>query len=206
MGAEGNARLRSAAIWLLIGLTAATTLALYLVVVRDLPAYTDGFRVPWWALAIGFAVAEVVVIHAHIRGSAHTLSLSELPLVIGLLLAAPQELIIAQVAGPILVLLFRPQERADQGRVQRRAVRAHGDADRRRAADAGARAGRDRPGRVDRDVRRRRRRIARRPPRSCSRRSRWPRARCRRWTRCACSARTSSSRSPTRASAWPVRR
>ena len=61
---------------------------------------------PWWALAVGFAVTEVFVIHAHIRGSAHTLSLSELPLVVGLLLAAPQELIIAQVAGPILVLLF----------------------------------------------------------------------------------------------------
>ena len=106
MGTARNARLRSAAIWMLVALTAATTVVLYLAVVRDLPAYTDGFRVPWWALAIGFAVAEVVVIHAHIRGSAHTLSLSELPLVIGLLLGAPQELIIAQVAGPILVLLF----------------------------------------------------------------------------------------------------
>ncbi|HKH18604.1 MAG TPA: sensor domain-containing phosphodiesterase [Solirubrobacteraceae bacterium] len=46
------------------------------------------------------------VIHAHIRGSAHTLSLSELPLVVGLLLATPQDLVLAQVAGPVLVLLF----------------------------------------------------------------------------------------------------
>jgi diguanylate cyclase (GGDEF)-like protein len=106
MEAERTARLRSAAIWTLVALTTATTVVLYLAVVRDLPSYTDGVRVPWWALAIGFAVAEVVVIHAHIRGSAHTLSLSELPLVIGLLLGAPQELIVAQVAGPILVLLF----------------------------------------------------------------------------------------------------
>ncbi len=106
MEAEGNVRLRSAAIWLLIGLIAAATAVLYVAVVRDLPAYTDGFRVPWWALAIGFAATEVFVIHAHIRGSAHTLSLSELPLVVGLLLGAPQELIAAQVAGPILVLLF----------------------------------------------------------------------------------------------------
>src|SRR5918993_1013204 len=106
MQAEGNARLRSAAIWGLIGLTAATTVALYVGVVRDLPAITDGFRVPWWGLALGFAAAEIFVIHAHIRGSAHTLSLSELPLVVGLLLGVPQELVIAQVAGPILVLLF----------------------------------------------------------------------------------------------------
>src|SRR5687768_5508456 len=106
MEAERNVRLRSRAIWLLVGLIAIATVALYVAVVRDLPALTDEFRVPWWALAIGFAATEVFVIHAHIRGSAHTLSLSELPLVVGLLLAVPTELIVAQVAGPILVLLF----------------------------------------------------------------------------------------------------
>src|ERR687883_349217 len=100
--AEGSARLRSAAIWGLIGLTAAATAAMYLAVVRDLPPVTDGFRMPWWALALGFAATEVFVIHAHFRGSSHTLSLSELPLVVGLLLSSPQELIAAQIVGPIL--------------------------------------------------------------------------------------------------------
>ena len=143
-------------------LVAGTTLALYLAVVRDLPSYTDGFQVPWWALALGFAATEVFVIHAHIRGSAHTLSLSELPLVVGLLLAAPQDLIIAQVVGPIADPPLRPRQRAGQGRVQRRAVRAHRDAVGDRAARARPGAGRDRPRRVDRDLRRRRRRLARR--------------------------------------------
>ena len=106
MAAEGNARLRSAAIWMLVAAIAATALALYLAVVRDLPAYSNGFHIPWWALAIGFAATEVFVIHAHIRGSAHTLSLSELPLVVGLLLGAPAELVVAQIVGPFLVLLF----------------------------------------------------------------------------------------------------
>ncbi len=106
MEAEQTVRTRAAAIWLLAALIAAATVALYVGVVRDLPAYTDGFHVPWWALAAAFAATEVFVIHAHIRGSAHTLSLSELPLVVGLLLAAPQELIVAQVVGPVLVLLL----------------------------------------------------------------------------------------------------
>jgi diguanylate cyclase (GGDEF)-like protein len=106
MEAEGNVWLRSAAIWVLIALITGTTVALYLLVVRDLPAYTHGVHVPWWALALGFAATEVFVVHAHIRGSAHTLSLSELPLVVGLLLATPQDLVVAQVAGPVLVLLF----------------------------------------------------------------------------------------------------
>jgi diguanylate cyclase (GGDEF)-like protein len=99
-------RLRATAIWLLVALIAATAVVLYLTEVRDLAPYTDGFHIPWWALAIGFAATEIFVVHAHIRGSAHTLSLSELPLVAGLLLATPQELVVAQVVGPIAVLLF----------------------------------------------------------------------------------------------------
>ncbi|HKH18605.1 MAG TPA: hypothetical protein VKA57_13850 [Solirubrobacteraceae bacterium] len=46
MEAEGNLRLRSAAIWVLIALITASTVALYLLVVRDLPAYTEGIHVP----------------------------------------------------------------------------------------------------------------------------------------------------------------
>jgi diguanylate cyclase (GGDEF)-like protein len=106
VGAERTARLRGAAIWLLVTVVAATAVTLYVTVVRDLPAYTDGFRIPWWALAAAFAATEIFVIHAHVRGSAHTLSLSELPLVAGLLLAVPQDLVIAQVLGPLLVLAF----------------------------------------------------------------------------------------------------
>jgi diguanylate cyclase (GGDEF)-like protein len=106
MEADRAGRLRGAAIWLLVALVAGTTAVLYVTVVRELPAYTAGFHIPWWALAVGFAATEVFVIHAHVRGSAHTLSLSELPLVAGLLLATPQDLIVAQVVGPIAVLLF----------------------------------------------------------------------------------------------------
>ena len=85
---------------------ACAAIALYVGVVRDLPAYTGGWQIPWWALALAFAATEVFVIHAHIRGSAQTLSLSEIPLVIGLLLATPQDLVLAQILGPLVVLLF----------------------------------------------------------------------------------------------------
>ena len=101
-----GARVRAAGIWCLVALVAAAAVALYLGVVRDLEPYSEQVRVPWWALALGFAAAELFVIHIHVRGSAHSLSLSELPLVIGLLLAAPQELVLAQVVGPALVLIF----------------------------------------------------------------------------------------------------
>jgi diguanylate cyclase (GGDEF)-like protein len=91
----------------LIASTAALGAALFVFVVRDLEPYDVGVRIPWWGLALGFAVAELCVVHAHVRGSAHSLSLSELPLIIGLLLAEPGHVVIAQVLGPALVLLLR---------------------------------------------------------------------------------------------------
>ncbi len=93
----------------LAALTAATAfaaVALWLGVVRDLVPYAADVRIPWWALAAGFAVTERFVVHAHVRGSAHSLSLSEIPLVLGLLLADPSDVTIAAVVGPALVLIF----------------------------------------------------------------------------------------------------
>ena len=88
----------------LTGAIAVAAVALFVFSVRDLPAYSIGPHVPWWALAAAFAVTEVFVVHAHVRGSAHSLSVSELPLIVGLLLASPHELVAAQVVGPAVVL------------------------------------------------------------------------------------------------------
>ena len=85
---------------------AVTATALYVGVIADLPDYGFGPDLPWWALALAFAAAELFVVHAHVRGSAHSISLSELPLIVGLLLAAPQDLVLAQIAGPAVVLAF----------------------------------------------------------------------------------------------------
>ncbi len=90
----------------LIAATAVAAFVLWHQVVRDLVPYEAGVRIPWWALAAGFACTELFVIHAHVRGSAHSLSLSELPLVLGLLLAQPSDLVIAMVVGPAIVLLW----------------------------------------------------------------------------------------------------
>jgi len=89
----------------LIAATAVAAFALWHQVVRDLMPYEAGVQIPWWALAAGFAATELFVIHAHVRGSAHSLSLSELPLVLGLLLAEPSDLVIAMVVGPAVVLV-----------------------------------------------------------------------------------------------------
>jgi signal transduction histidine kinase len=59
----------------------------------------SGPPVPWWVLAIAFGLAEVFVIHVRIGRDAQSLSLSEIPLVIGLAYAAPSALVLAQVVG-----------------------------------------------------------------------------------------------------------
>ena len=65
-------------------------------------------HIPWWALALAFAVTEISVVHVHFRRSSHTLTLGELPLVVGLLFCAPGEVMLAWVAGAALVLVFTP--------------------------------------------------------------------------------------------------
>jgi diguanylate cyclase (GGDEF)-like protein len=100
-------RLAGAALGALIVVTAVVAATLFFAVVRHLAPYHATVQVPWWLLAIGFGIAEVFVVHAHVRGSAHSLSLSELPLIVGLLLARPEAVVIAQIAGPAIVLIGR---------------------------------------------------------------------------------------------------
>jgi diguanylate cyclase (GGDEF)-like protein len=103
MGRRGG-QLRRVALTTLTGVIAVAAIALFVLVVRDLPSYGLGPQVPWWALAVAFAATELFVVHAYVRGSAHSLSISELPLILGLLLASPRDVVIAQVVGPMIVL------------------------------------------------------------------------------------------------------
>jgi len=60
----------------------------------------------WWGLAPMFFLAELAVVHFGFRQHAHTYSMSELPLVIGLVLAAPTDLVAGQVVGSFLALVL----------------------------------------------------------------------------------------------------
>jgi diguanylate cyclase (GGDEF)-like protein len=101
----GRLRLKrgAPAVWALNAALAAGALALYHHV-GAFPAPVSAVRIPWWALAAAFALTEVAVVHVHFRRSAHTLTLAELPLALGLLFAAPGDVVIGWVAGAGLVL------------------------------------------------------------------------------------------------------
>jgi diguanylate cyclase (GGDEF)-like protein len=63
-----------------------------------------GFSLTWWQLAVVFACAGVFVFHVEINSEAHTFSLSEVPLALGLFFASPRELVLARLVGEAAVL------------------------------------------------------------------------------------------------------
>jgi diguanylate cyclase (GGDEF)-like protein len=94
------------AIWLLSLLVGGAAAAVYLGVVTNMAHESMGRHVPWWVLAIVFAMSEAWVVHFHFRRSSHSFSLGELPLVFGLLFLSPHELLLASVLGSSLPLLL----------------------------------------------------------------------------------------------------
>ena len=101
------ARLRSdGPVWALIAAMASMAAILFVLEVRHLEAPAGDLQLPWWALALAFAAAEVFVVHVNFRHSALSLSLAEVPLVAGLFLADPSELMLACIVGPGVVLLL----------------------------------------------------------------------------------------------------
>ena len=74
-------------IWALVLGIDAAALALAATVLPQLRPVDPSWQLPWFFMAVGFWAAEARVIHFHFRRGAHTFSLNELPLVIGMFLA-----------------------------------------------------------------------------------------------------------------------
>jgi diguanylate cyclase (GGDEF)-like protein len=70
----------------------------------DSPAFVGGPHMSWWGLALAFYFAEVFVVHLEFRKQAHTLSLTEIGLTLGLMLGTPAGLLIGQLAGTTVAL------------------------------------------------------------------------------------------------------
>jgi signal transduction histidine kinase len=96
----------AARVWCLTGVLAVLTAVGLLTAARSMTHPLDGVSVAWWMLAAGFAVAEVFVLYARIGREAHGFSLSEVPLVVGLVFCAPTTIVGAQVLGLGAVLVL----------------------------------------------------------------------------------------------------
>ena len=91
--------------WGLNVLILAAAIALYAGPVHGLPPLARP-HLPWWAIAIAFAIAERCVVHLHFRRGAHSFSLGDIPLVFGLIFCSAESFGIGCLLGCGLVLLF----------------------------------------------------------------------------------------------------
>ena len=98
-------------VWLFIGILATMAVTLYVGVVRHMPPPDGPLTLPLVVMAVAFYVIEIKVVHLHFRRGAHSFSLSEIPLVIGLFLAAPGDIVLAHaLAGGAALLIHRRQK------------------------------------------------------------------------------------------------
>ena len=74
------------------------------------PMFPTGVHLTWWWLALAFYLAEVLVVHLQFRKQAHTLSLTEIGLTLGLLLAAPSAVLFGQIVGTVVALVLNRRE------------------------------------------------------------------------------------------------
>jgi diguanylate cyclase (GGDEF)-like protein len=93
-----------AGLWVLIAALATASLTLAALALAGLPRLDVPFDPPWWVVAAGYAVAEVLVVHLQFRRDTHTFSMSEVPFVVGLFFLAPLALIAALVLGTGMAL------------------------------------------------------------------------------------------------------
>jgi diguanylate cyclase (GGDEF)-like protein len=93
-------------VWALTTLLAGVSLALYVLVIRDLDAIPAPVSLPVWLLAIAFAAGEIFVVNLQFRRDTHSFSLSEIPLVLGLFFLQPELLLVSQLVGSAMALWF----------------------------------------------------------------------------------------------------
>ncbi len=98
------------AIWVVAVALGLAALVLFLALPHPATPAGVPFVLPWPALAAGFLLAEVAVVHYDYRREAHSFSMSELPLVFGLFFAAPRDLVLGAVVGTALALVVHRRQ------------------------------------------------------------------------------------------------
>jgi diguanylate cyclase (GGDEF)-like protein len=83
---------------------ASAAFVLYSALLSDLDAPASFVHVPWWSLVLVFFLTEAFPVHIHFRSEAHSVSLGEIALVIGLYIASPGELLVAELLGAGIAL------------------------------------------------------------------------------------------------------
>jgi len=90
------------------------TAGLLLGPVRVLQQPADDFQLPWPVLAALFGVSVVLRVHLQFRREVHSVTLMELPLVLGLHFVDPAGMVLARLAGSLPALVFHSRQRGQK--------------------------------------------------------------------------------------------
>jgi diguanylate cyclase (GGDEF)-like protein len=90
---------------LCLGIVAA---GVYWFGLHRLAAPTAAYHLSWWALMPGFFLGEVFLVHVQFRRDNHSFSMTDIPLALGMLFAAPGAVLLSAVIASVLALgLYR---------------------------------------------------------------------------------------------------
>ncbi|WP_176523090.1 putative bifunctional diguanylate cyclase/phosphodiesterase [Blastococcus aggregatus] len=95
---------------LLVAVMSLSAVAVFVIVVRDLPGLGGPVDLPWWAWIAAFAAGEVIKVWVQLKRDSHGFSLTDLVLVAGLYLAEPTTVVVTQLVGVGLVLVLRQRQ------------------------------------------------------------------------------------------------
>jgi hypothetical protein len=85
-------------VWLYVVALAVLAAGAWVLISHDNAPHAEP-HLPWWAVALGFAAAEICVVHVRFRRSAHSFSLADLPFVFGLVFATGDEFVLGALVG-----------------------------------------------------------------------------------------------------------
>lgn len=97
-------------IWL-VNVSLVTVASILLALGHHLEPPFESRAISMWVLTLGFGLAEVFVIHLRFARHAHTFSLSEIPLVVGLAFLNPVGIATAQAVGVGLALILHRRQK-----------------------------------------------------------------------------------------------
>jgi diguanylate cyclase (GGDEF)-like protein len=93
---------RAVLVWAYVVVLGVVAAAAWLLVSHGSRPHSDP-NLPWWAVAAGFACAEVCVVHVRFRRSAHSFSLADVPFVFGLVFATGDAFVLGALVGTGIV-------------------------------------------------------------------------------------------------------
>jgi diguanylate cyclase (GGDEF)-like protein len=108
----GSSTTGTARVWALTVVLSLVSVILASVEARAGQPFPPPVAIPWWLLAGIFFLTEAKVVHLHIGRSAHSFSMSEIPLVYGLFFFRPAEFITARLIGSALALIISRRQRS----------------------------------------------------------------------------------------------